>query len=580
MAPRWRVVWISLSVFFLTTALLFGLEGLFFLFGGGETLGPSGDMMPLMFFVTGLMFFATGAVFLLYFESKRGHYVQADDPQIGFANALAQLPHGVVAVFLGVLLALPVLFIWGPNKHWALSFAAACTGEESPPSQYNHYCQNLARAAIMAGAETEHVFPFDGLMPLGTALAAQNMPMVYLLLDQGADVNHPREDGLSPMFDVVDNMELFQLFVEKGGRTDVMDSGGRTLLWYAAARGDLPVARKLIALGNPIDRGDQSGVTPLMVAVKAQDQEMMRSLVRMGANVNARNKNGATVLMMAARQDFLPGADFLLTKRANVHARMSANSSVDPGMSALDMAISGGNTEMVRLLLLGGAPVNAEMPGQNSPLIRAVAESKLEIVELLLGRGADVNHFDPGGWTALHWAAQSPDTDQVMMRLLLRYHPNVHARGVAPNESSNAYVPGWNRGKTDMPRHWTPLHLAAMSGNWVAVQELLGAGADPNAMTGDLQSPLSVGARPGGLESTLVLLNRGAQPNFPGQLESPLHLAAKNKALDVARALVGGGASLAARNGKGKTPLDVAMAHVPVEEQPTWMDLLSKPKNI
>ena len=580
MQPRDRVTWICMAVFFLTTAALFAFEGFVFLFAGAENRVSVDSMLPLFFLFTGIVFFAGGALFLVFFESRKGFYVEESDTRIGFANALSQLPQGLVAVFLGGLLALPVFFIWGPNKHWALSIAAGCSGEETPASRYNDLCQNLARAAFVAGAETGHGFPLDGLPPLANALAAENLPMVYLLLDQGADVNQGRVGGVSPMFDVIDDYDLFKLFVEKGGRVDITDHGGRTLLWYAAARGDLPVVRELMLMGNPVNRGDQSGVTPLMVAVKGRNLGVIRELIRQKANVRARNGKGATALMMAAQSGYLKEAEVLLAHGANVHARLVSPSRTDSGMSALDMAVTGGHVEMVRLLLRNGAPVNADAPGHTSPLIQAVATGQTEIAELLLGRGADVNHPDSGGWTALHWAAQSPDAGLVMMRLLLRYRADVHARGAAPNESNDPNALHWNESRKATSRHWTPLHLAARAGNRDAVLELLGAGADPNALTGDHRSPLSIAAHPGGLESVLLLLNRGAQTNFPGQLQSPLHNAAKSGALDVARALVGGGASLSAKNGQGHTPWDVAMSSVPGPEQSVWTDLLTKPKNI
>ncbi len=580
MAPRDRALWICLAVFFLTTAILFGLEGTFFLFSDASLLSGVGSMMPLFLFFTATMFFAGGALFLILFENRKGLYVPEEDPRIGFANALSQLPQGVAAVFLGALLALPVVSIWGPNKHWVLSVAAGCSGEESPPSHYNDFCQNLARAAFVAGAEPGFAFPLDGLSPLANALASGNRPMVYLLLDQGADVNQGRVGGLSPMFDVVDDRDLFHLFVEKGGRVDVTDNGGRTLLWYASARGDLPVVRELVFMGNPINKSDQSGVTPLMVAVKGNHVNVVRELLKQKANVRARNGTGLTALMMAAQKGFLESAKLLVENGANVHSRLFSGSDEGAGLSVLDMAVMGGNVEMVKLFLEHGAPVNPDSEIDPSPLSLAAAGGQLEIAELLLARSADVNRGDRGGWTALHWAAQSPEAGPEMIHLLLRYRADVHARGVAPDESKDASGPVLDDHRKNRPRHWTPLHLAARAGNQEAIKELLIAGADPNTLTADHRTPLSLAARPGGLESVLLLVNRGAQVNFPGQLQSPLHNAAQTGALDVARALVGEGASRSAKNGQGQTPWDVAMAHVPGPEQPAWTDLLTRPRNI
>ncbi len=572
--PRWRAVWICLAVFFMTTAGLLAFEGFVFLFA--EPFGNSGapSMLPLFFLFSATMFFAAGVLFLMFYENSKGHYVVPDDPKINFSSAFSQLPQGLLAVFVGVLLTLPVVFIWGPNKHWALSVAGGCSGQETPPSQYNHLCQNLARMAIMAGANTGYSFPLDGGTPLANALAAENLPMVYLLIDQGADVNQGKVGGLSPMFEVLDNPELFNLFVQSGGRTDVTDHGGRSLLWYAAALGDIQVVRELIILGNPVNQSDHSGITPLMAAVIENHRDVVEELIDRGANIDARDIERRTALMQAVNRGAVRAVRMLVKFGANIEMV-----TLKEEKNALHLAAQTGHQEITKILLEHGAKINKGDGNNMTALMHAVKNGHHDVAELLLSRGARVNLTDKGGWTALHWNAATTESGPEMGALLMRYRANVHARGAAPAGSMDTNPSAWFQNRKSKPRDWTPLHLASWMGHPKQVLELLQAGADPNALTGDHQTPLSVASKPGGLESVLLLLNRGGHPNFPGQLQSPLHNAAANEALDVTRVLIDQGADITAKNQRGLKPWDIAMQTVKGPEQDIWNMLLNPPSS-
>ncbi len=570
MPVRQRAIWICLAIFFLTTSALLVFEGVVFLMTHPFSDEGAPSMLPPFFLFSGIMFFAAGVLFLMFFENRKGEYVTPDDPKINFSSAFSQLPQGLAAIFLGVLLTLPVVSIWGPNKHWSLSVAAGCSGQETPPSSYSELCQNLARFAIVAGGNTGYTFPLDGVTPLGNALAAENLPMVFLLLDQGADVNQGKVGGLSPMFEVVDDPTLFQLFVEHGGHIEVTDHGGRTLLWYASALGDLQVARELISMGNPLNQSSHTGISPLMAAVMESHWDVAGELIRRGANIDARDREGRTALLMSVNRGSVHAVDMLVQLGADIHLV-----TFDREKSALHIAAEAGHQDIAKILLQNGARLDAPDVNGVTALMHAAADGHTAVAQYLLGRGAKINLTDNGGWTALHWNAGSEHSGPEMSALLMRYRAGVHARGVEPARQGDNNHLVWYQSRKNKSRDWTPLHLAAFKGQDKVVLELLQAGADPNALTANHQTPLSVAARPGGLESVLILLNRGASPNFPGQMQSPLHNAAKAGALDVVRALVKHGADIKAKNNRGMRAWDLAVLNVDGHNQLAWNDLLN-----
>ena len=111
---------------------------------------------------------------------------------------------------------------------------------------------------------------------------------------------------------------------------------------------------------------------------------------------------------------------------------------------------------------------------------------------------------------------------------------------------------------------FTALHLAAFFGHGEAVDQLLEAGADVNAVArnAELQvAPLHSAAA--GAHSSIVvsLLEHGADPNArQGGGFTPLHAAAQNDDRESLEALLESGADPALANDEGRTPGDLARA--------------------
>jgi hypothetical protein len=111
---------------------------------------------------------------------------------------------------------------------------------------------------------------------------------------------------------------------------------------------------------------------------------------------------------------------------------------------------------------------------------------------------------------------------------------------------------------------WSPLHSAAFKEDLEMVQVLLGYGVDVNAQTDFGYTPLNHYATIGRSDDPRVarlLLDHGADPNIWSEYSntSPLHGASLKGRIELARLLLEHGASVEARDWKGKTPLDVAL---------------------
>ncbi len=102
----------------------------------------------------------------------------------------------------------------------------------------------------------------------------------------------------------------------------------------------------------------------------------------------------------------------------------------------LHLAAEGNRADIARALIARGDKVNAwgEWSGENpkDPLHHAAKANSLDVARLLIEHGAEVDARDKGGWTPLHVAVPSFDTDlgrlHQLVRLLIEHGAEVDAR--------------------------------------------------------------------------------------------------------------------------------------------------------
>ena len=185
---------------------------------------------------------------------------------------------------------------------------------------------------------------------------------------------------------------------------------------------------------------------------------------------------------------------------------------------------------IVPLLLVAGLDVARAEVG----LVDAVKAADKTAVRALLNQRVDVNALQADGTTALHWAADSDDSE--IVELLIRAGANVKA--------ANRYGV-------------TPLWLACMNGNAATIEMLLKAGAEANTVLPEGETVLMTAARTGNVDGVKALLGYGADVNakegWHGQ--TALMWAAAEGHPGVIQALLERGADIHARSNGGFTAL-------------------------
>lgn len=169
------------------------------------------------------------------------------------------------------------------------------------------------------------------------------------------------------------------------------------------------------------------------------------------------------------------------------------------------------------------APAHPSTPTQQrlgAQLIEAIDEGYPDSIRKLIRSGADVNHFTPGDGTPLIQAARLGDLKTAQMLL---------AAGADVNKAGSG--------------DGNPLIMAAAHGRIEMAELLVKAGADVNAYVLGDETPLINASRNGDVELVRYLIARGADPNLavpsgnrPGEMRSPLSMAASREVADLLRA--------------------------------------------
>ena len=262
-----------------------------------------------------------------------------------------------------------------------------------------------------------------------------------------------------------------------------------------------------VVLLTTVGLGAQGSDLRLVDAATRGDREAVRLLIQQKGDVNTAQPDGTTALHWAARRDDVESARLLIGAGASV------TTATRYGVTPLHLASVNGSAAMIDVLLRAGADVNATNPGGETALMDAARSGKVDAVSLLLDRGANVNARESvRGQTAVMWAVL--ENHSPVVKLLV-------ARGAEVNAQTMVDIPTGTTGK-------------------------------PEATSGD------IGAHgPGIYRSRAVPSPSGAM--------SPLHYAARDGNLEMAKLLVELGADVNSRSANGTGPLVTAITNNHIE---------------
>ena len=191
-----------------------------------------------------------------------------------------------------------------------------------------------------------------GQSALRIAIERNNLPIVKLLLEYGADPNHIDKLWSSPIHYTVDS-EIIKELLKYGAEVDSEDSSGMTPLMRALAGEKFEIAKIFLDHGANINHCDNDGLTALHEASNTGQLETIEFLLKHGANIDAIDDEKCSPLHLAARRNNEPFWEEEQPEAVKILLKNGANPNLKDieTKTGLHYAVIGGNLDTVRLYL-------------------------------------------------------------------------------------------------------------------------------------------------------------------------------------------------------------------------------------
>lgn len=414
------------------------------------------------------------------------------------------------------------------NKACTLgSFQRPYFCSERAPEAWRKHEHKRGRTPIHMAALGGHVSVVDELLekanvdmepvdderktPLHLAAESNHLEVAERLLSAGADPDPVAIRRYRPLHYAArsGNKKLVQKLLESGAIVDpALEETKTTPLHLACYYGNTDCVKTLLEYGADTEKhgtiGSLWGCTPLHFSMN--DEMLLKMLLEHGAEIDSRSGDGSTTLMYSAYRH-LACVRILLEKNANI------GSTNNQGKAALHYAVTGCNEALIRHLLMKGA----------DPKSRTTSGVSMQV---LLEEDVEVEAIDEDGMTPLHYATQHDNTTTA--RLLLERGANIEAKdrlgftplNIAAQKDSLTTAGLLLERGADLESldfyYSTPLHNAAYFNATATARMLLERGANIETKTSDGNTPLTILAQNGDLE-TLQLIQDTRAADFNSQ---------------------------------------------------------------
>jgi ankyrin repeat protein len=328
------------------------------------------------------------------------------------------------------------------------------------------------------------------------------------------------------------HIEVSQLLFTHGADINSRCADNWTPLHDASGLGHVKIAKWLLKHGADVNSRENGGQTPLYYAASKGQLETCQILLEHNAEIDSQDNDGLTPFLISLEKGHRDVVRLLINHNADVCVRNTK------GNTPLHVAASYGYLEVCRILLERNAEVDSRNNNGSTPFLRALQCGHLDVAHLLLDNIADVRVHDTDGNTPLHVAASNGCLE--VCRILFEHNAEVDSRN---NDGLTPFHGAWkNETNPDI------------------LQLFLEHGADMDVYDTDQgNTPLHIAAENGLLEVARQLLERNVEVD-PQNIHdaTPFLAALANGHSDVARLLLEHNADMHVHDIKGNTPLHFA----------------------
>ncbi|KAL8847867.1 MAG: hypothetical protein Q9221_007118 [Calogaya cf. arnoldii] len=266
--------------------------------------------------------------------------------------------------------------------------------------------EGLLVAGVNVHCRRKEADRVDGSTPIHLAAMYGQPQIAMILLNHDACVNDHHHGERRPLHEAAEAgyENMTSLLLENGARPYLRDNRGLEPLHLACQHGSMKVASLLLDAGSEVNSPDKNLYLPMHHLAQECDNPYLASLlIEVGCDINAATSQGYTALQLACLSGNINVLAVLLEHGASMtYLRWSA--------SPLNLAIRGGHSKVMHMLLRNGAQANdmdsVSHATVSHMIIREPGSTRRvkKYLKLLLDFGMDINAQDADGNTSLHIA--------------------------------------------------------------------------------------------------------------------------------------------------------------------------------
>ena len=212
-----------------------------------------------------------------------------------------------------------------------------------------------------------------GKKALLMAVGTQNIPLVQMLLDKGADLHN------------------------SGGSFD-------SLLTVAVEKNDTKMVKFLLSLNVDVNQDVFMGKTALTTAVMSNNLEMVKLLINHGAKLQTGERGSSDAIRQAVLNGNVEMLNLFVAQGLDLKKVHQSTDLVEAVLKQKD-------TNMLRFLISNGIDINAKIGVRDAYMNQSAAKGAVQEMQILLQNGARLDVEDAFYGKSAHAAvrAKSPD---------------------------------------------------------------------------------------------------------------------------------------------------------------------------
>lgn len=276
----------------------------------------------------------------------------------------------------------------------------------------------------------------DGASPLATAIYFSKNDAIRAFVEAGIDTNFVLGERLYKRshfhYYVTQtrkiDQKLFDLFIAKKANLETIDSFNETPLISASSL-DYSMTNNglmLIKAGANLQAAGRGGKTALMAAAYSRNVPFIKALIKAGAPVEQKEAEGSTALISMVGMGNPEEPAKIAVMRVLLSGGADINAQNAAGRTALHEAIANDFPQMVKFLIDKKANLALRDAKGYAPLEFAVLNERLEIIKVIAKHDKDLNRLDKYGSTMLHSAVMN--NKMPIARILVEAGADVNAK--------------------------------------------------------------------------------------------------------------------------------------------------------